>query len=351
MLRVYKPIEADDIFELHLLVEHLVCEVWCKADNLDFNTKLLPDLQIYSKTYEWVGNGISKIYEKCKDPNISNADRKAISNAFIVNNKIEELCDGTVQAIAFDTLPTVAQVDMKDFLINFYEELLNRKKVKGDKLDYYKKLQELNQFRYCPCCGFMHFSTGQIGNREDYDHYLPKYSYPFCSVNFKNLVPLCDKCNQDSKGTKDPINNNSKAFYPFQAASTDISISTTFSSGLTRKMYDVLVNSQEEKWPDVTEIQIDVSGADDEKVVTWDKLFNIKNRYAENTSKFTFSELKRLKIKHAERELNNLSKTFVDSLEYYKKDYKNDYYDDEKFLKIPFIQSIINTPALSANYQ
>ncbi|WP_193051156.1 hypothetical protein [Pseudoalteromonas undina] len=39
--------------------------------------------------------------------------------------------------------------------------------------------------------------------RASYDHYLPKKLYPFLAVDFNNLIPCCQKCNEKAKGELD----------------------------------------------------------------------------------------------------------------------------------------------------
>lgn len=347
MLRVYRAFEKDDIFGLHDVVKHLVCEVWCKADEYDYTTKLSPELKRYAEAYPWVNEGVKNIYSECKTPKLTSDQRKVISEAFVTNNKIEELCNG-LKPVPLNVLPDVVAKYMQPLLERFYKELLDRKIVGGDKLKYYKRLQDENQFNECPCCGYMPFSSGDIGSREDYDHYLPKSKYPFASVNFKNLVPLCDKCNCDTKGANDPIENNRLAFYPFRTNEIVINIQTKLANTLTAKMYDVLVNGKEEKWPDVKDITITVSGAENDQVKTWNEVFDIQNRYADRTKQHTFIWLKRLKDLHrSNREKEGKSTmTFKESLLETKENYKPDYFTEQNFLKIPFIQAVIETPAL-----
>ncbi len=60
--------------------------------------------------------------------------------------------------------------------------------------------------------------------REAYDHYLPKFLYPFNSMNCKNLVPACHHCNSTYKSSQDPAYapkdptqaaTRRKVFYPY----------------------------------------------------------------------------------------------------------------------------------------
>lgn len=57
--------------------------------------------------------------------------------------------------------------------------------------------------------------------RASYDHYLPKKYYPFLSVDFDNLIPCCQKCNEKAKGETDvlePDGNRVVAFNPYRDA-------------------------------------------------------------------------------------------------------------------------------------
>lgn len=54
--------------------------------------------------------------------------------------------------------------------------------------------------------------------RASYDHYLPKKHYPFLAVDFDNLIPCCQKCNEKAKGEKDFLvldGNRQLAFNPY----------------------------------------------------------------------------------------------------------------------------------------
>jgi len=55
--------------------------------------------------------------------------------------------------------------------------------------------------------------------RASYDHYLPKAHYPFLAVDFNNLIPCCDVCNEDFKEEKDMLVNEGRrelAFTPYE---------------------------------------------------------------------------------------------------------------------------------------
>ena len=64
---------------------------------------------------------------------------------------------------------------------------------------------------------------------------MPKGSYPFISVNFKNLAPMCSECNSSYKLAKDPTKHidplhaasgstRRKSFYSYAVADSAICI-------------------------------------------------------------------------------------------------------------------------------
>ena len=94
MLRTYKPLNHHSIFVYQQHVEHLVCNVWCKAEAgvncQDLLTKEVED--IYTKR-DWVKAGVDEIYELCKA--LTPDERTAIREAFFMNNDIDSFCEAS----------------------------------------------------------------------------------------------------------------------------------------------------------------------------------------------------------------------------------------------------------------
>jgi hypothetical protein len=339
MLRVCTPIDNDPIFELHGFAQHIVCDVWCEQDNRNCVDKI--DV-IYQPilSYDWVLSKIMEIDKICEG--LSPVALTKIKAAFITNNKIEEICNG-VTAIYLNQLDEVVQNEMQPLFIQFYEELLERSKVGGDKLKFYNSLYRINRFKFCICCGYMPFDTGLLSRREAFDHYLPKSKYPFASVNFKNLMPLCYKCNSDRKKDKDPVEGGRKAFYPFRNTHTVIDITTSLGAGFMRSLYETFVNGVDEynmDPPDLTDIKIEINSLEQEEVDTWEELFQVKGRFSERTSQFSFSHLLKMKRRFNDKKLTDPQWQFDQTLNYHISDYENDKFSDEKFLKIPFMKAM-----------
>lgn len=331
MLRTYKPIQHE-IFTLHGHLEHLVCQVWCNANDNDSCTDLLEEdfEEIYNE-YDWLKADVDAVYDKCKE--LSAEERSQIREAFNVNNRIEELCNGTLRPKYLNDLPSVVENNMKPLLVKFYNDLLDRVTVAGDKLEYYNALQLENDFAFCPCCGLVPIESAESHYREDNDHYFPKAEFPFASVNFKNLVPLCSKCNKKCKGSKNPIESDKVAFYPFSGKhdNVEVDISITDSESLDyRKLED-------------NDIQIHIEG-DSNKIVTWDWLFEIKARYNEEVRKFYYTELRILANRIHKNSTRRSGLTYLEIIEDKIEEYEFEKYSDRKFLKIPFLKALLNQP-------
>lgn len=337
MLRVYKPINHE-IFSLHKQLEHLVCQVWCSANTTTPCSDLLEeDFEEIYNSYDWLKNDVDAVYEKCKTLSIE--QRADIKEAFFINNRIEDICNGNIRPKYLDDLPDVVKSEMKPLLVKFYDYLLGLAKIKGDKLDYYNKLMEKNNFQFCPCCGLVPIETAESHYREDNDHYLPKSDFPFASVNFNNLIPLCSKCNKKSKGTKNPVENDRKAFYPFSSNHKDIEVEISIKDSLS---VDFLKLKEED-------IEINFN-SDVDKTDTWDWLFDITERYNEETRKFSYTELRKISGRIFRNSKRKQGLSYKEILEDQIEDYTIDKYGDRSFLKISFLREILQKPEWMAVY-
>jgi len=137
--------------------------------------------------------------------------------------------------------------------------------------EHYKEFIKINSKGKCPFCGLIPIDGEYDDTREAYDHYLPKSKYPFSSINFKNLAPICNKCNSGNKGTKDPLHdtkgNRRKSFYAYNAMPYTLEI------GLEINSPDILK---------LTPQDITITFGPDnlsEEIRTWNELFGIEERY------------------------------------------------------------------------
>lgn len=337
MLRLYKPI-THDIFKLQAMLQHLVCSVWCEAAvDETCESKLNAEFKALYLAYDWLKLEVDSIYMKFEG--VSPIERIKIKKAFKITNSIERLCEGELIPIYLNELPDIIENDVKPLLVDFYETLLERAKVPGTKKDYYEKLIKTNDFKYCPCCGMTDFEHEDSSNREAFDHYLPKAHYPFSSVNFENLVPLCYKCNSDRKGEQDPIEGGRNAFYPFSTGEHKMEINFTIDKTKDLRALERI---------DLT-IEF-ISIGNEEKIETWNTLFAISERYNDKTRGFAQTHLRKIKRRHLEFAEGKAGWTYTNSLDKLIKDYEIDKYDDKKFLKIALMKELKNCSDLIEVY-
>jgi len=344
MLRLYTPIEHD-IFTLQTLLEKVVCDVWCTACNDSCDSKLeqaFKDIYHYSykstpKDKKTLKDEVERIYTIFKG--LSQDKKNKVKAAFIANNDIESLCNGAKPVYLAD-LPDVVENDIKPLFKWCYETLLENKLVAGDKMDYYNQLITENDFDTCPCCGLIDFESAESWCREDFDHYLPKSIYPFSSVNFKNLVPLCNKCNQVRKKAKDPIEKDRIVFYPFSKDTHHIKIVINCTN-------DIDENTKELNF---SNLEIVLNGKTS-KLETWDWLFAIKYRYNEYIKSKAKSWLRELTTRFERNKKREQGLTYLEIINDHIEDYEEDKYSEKKFLKIAFLKALKNDNHFMAVYE
>lgn len=335
MLRTYKPLDNHPVFIYQTHVQYLICDVWCNAvDGQSCQDLLSEELEAIYSARDWVKTAVDEIYEICKG--LTDDDRAAIREAFFVNNDVESLCEGLSIPIELNTLHFVVEQKMKPLLVRFYNDLINSK----EKLDYYNKLIEnSDSYKFCPCCGLTPIESAESHYREDNDHYLPKADYPFASVNFGNLPPLCSKCNKKCKSTKNPFENGRVSFYAFKPLENEFEISVDIDDDDSTD-YLQLIES---------EVVIGFNN-NTNKVDTWNWLFDINTRYNEEIRQFSKTELRILANRFRRNDQRKQGMSYEEILNDIIEDYDIDKYDDRKFLKAPFLREMLNKPEWLAIY-
>jgi hypothetical protein len=141
----------------------------------------------------------------------------------------------------------------------------------GDIDSHYEAFVKENSEGKCPYCGYSDIKGSHHTKREAYDHFLPKGTYPFNSVNFRNLAPMCYECNSTYKLGKDPIRGpggaRRKAFYSYANAATAISITVVIKN-------TNLANLK----PSDVDLEITAPGHEQE-IASWRDVFGIDERY------------------------------------------------------------------------
>ncbi|MCY2976980.1 MAG: hypothetical protein NTW52_20185 [Planctomycetota bacterium] len=336
-------------------LDHLVKEVWCKTKGIFTLDLLHPTLRevveaIYNveedktrgKTKDWLYGPITTIYDIFKDE-LTPAQRQKVAVWYDTNNDIEALCSCDRTKI----LGTYADVkvinekleeELKSFFQSLFTDVIHLGAITsqiGDIDDHYIEFVKANKAGKCPYCGYNDIKGVHHSRREAYDHFLPKGVYPFNSVNFRNLAPMCHECNSSYKLKLDPVRHidpisrkntgtRRKAFYSYSANSPAISVSVTLRTGDVNKLT-----------PDNIDIQIDSPGYDQE-VESWTEVFGIEERYkakccAENDGKAW--------LQHVIEESANYGRSVDELLAEIERAANRAPYDSANFLKRPFLKA------------
>lgn len=282
------PIEGFQVY-----LDHLVKEVWCKAID-DFSLDLLhPELKLIveeifnddSITKDHLDGPIRQIYELFKTQ-LTAAQRQQVSNWYDHNNDIEALCacDPDKPPATYADIRAInanLETALKDFCKGLFTDVIHLKAVTsriGTIVEHYTAFVTENVEGKCPYCGYEDIRGVHHTKRGAYDHFLPKGTYPFNSVNFRNLAPMCSDCNSTYKLQKDPTRHidpisrktggvRRKAFYSYATAAPGITVTVTL------KTKDV-TNLQ----PNNIDLQLTAPGREEE-VETWKDVFGIEERY------------------------------------------------------------------------
>lgn len=309
MLFSYKYINHD-IEKIQKFLDFLFYDVWVIAEG-DFDVEKLNGNPELKGIYIDFGNvdydsESAEKFQKGKSANFFNTSIEKIFKAFAeiddddfklrlidfyhINNGIEDLCcNKSNSPITYSDLKG-SYPNLEKVLNNFYYSLYGRESPFNLKAfgelnktllpSHYEDFMEINDEEICPFCGILPLKGNNHSYKEAYDHYLPKGIYPFNSLNFKNLVPICNECNSTYKLSKEPIYEDYKgidpllkedkrqlSFYPYSDAIPDIEFS------ILLKTKDINNIKKED-----IELGIQSVGFD-EQIDSWKRVYGIEERY------------------------------------------------------------------------
>lgn len=340
MLQPYQ-FKYSKIHRVHSFVNYVMLQVMLKAKTLvaaDFDSSLvLPKYQnlIDSTNPKYILTPLKEIYLICKG--LSPAHLKTLRKAVHNNNQIRELCNGKrkpVRYIDIEKIDAELAKQVKIFCDALYTECLDLACFYSQyetTTAYYKKL--VGRKVVCNCCGVFHILNKYHAHRSALDHYLPKSIYPFVSVNFKNLMPICDTCNSKykldkdtleiitNKGKRNETRQRTKAFYPFSKSSYTIDIKINL-----LKKYDKTIE------PKDMEIFLSYR-AGQQQTDNWDRVFGITDNY----KAICCSDDMDVHCEEYFAAMKNRGTTLQKHLE----DLERNKYHNMNFLKIPFLKAII----------
>ena len=336
---VYK---YHQISKFQSFINYLFLEVIFNNDILENNDAYSNDLLI--DKYKSILNNVSNehlydslliIYKICKD--LNKVDLKLLRTAVHCNNKIEQLCSGDESPITYREINKIDHqltIELKKIFGKLYKHVINLQPVYskyGKKDEFYKLM--IDTETVCHCCGvgaMINIHQNPVGAL---DHYFPINHYPFSSINFKNLIPICDICNSKYKTQKDTLfllktrtkfgvkrtsTTKHKAFFPYSDEYDLVNVSVEISSddlkNLSKK--DISIKYLLENR--------------DEEILNWERLFKVSETHKANL-------LSNESREYINQQFDIINTFDLDFDSYYSKLSNNMFYD-KNFIRLPFLK-------------
>ncbi len=341
---------THDIEKFQTWLDHLVKTVWCRNGGAYSLSLLHADLKAVVEeiaiddriTTNYL-DGPIKAIDAIFQNQLTSAQRAQVSLWYDHNNDIDALCGNDPQKMPrtyaeIKVINADLEKALKAFCKSLFKDVIHLKAVTSRTAEidaHYDAFVTENNEGKCPYCGYGDIKGQHHSKREAYDHFLPKGTYPFNSVNFKNLAPMCQECNSSYKLQKDPVRHidplhkakngkRRKAFYSYATVDPGISIKLT----LTATNIDNLR-------PSDISIALDSPGREEE-VGSWSDVFGIDERYkakicAKNDGKYW--------IVQALDECLNGGKTPQEIIDKIEQNASSNPWAEANFLKRPFLRA------------
>ena len=324
------------VIKAQSFVNYIVLEILCKASKkgmpADFDENIV--INKYKKLIQNINPDYIKIpinnaYQICKDPNNFHII-KLLKKTLHSNINIKGICDSKIKPVLYSDIKKTNKElanNISSFCTYLYTEVFKLKPcidLYGEIRDHYVEFSIKNGLKNkrCPFCGIARMESEFSSKREAYDHFFPKEQYPFISVHFANLAPMCHSCNSSYKGRKNPIDVHKKGihkkvFYPY------------FNYGkinFTIEINNIRLDSIQPNEINV----INILNGYDEEIESWEDIFDIKERYKSIYAGGASSWFEEVRIA-----TNNFGMTYKD----YKDHLNVNYYIDENFMKLAFLEA------------
>lgn len=284
MLYFYKQV-MHPINNMHDYMHHFFMQLFAEVSPVYHHADFIhPDFQTIIDSHGVLDQKLNAIFTAYMA--LLPAEKKQVQQAYSNNNSIEQVCNNAVRPVKFDELSNGIQDPLKALYGSEGElyKMLTAKKgypaVKnrcGSLKGHFEKFREINPASVCPFCGMENLLTEYEDGKNEYDHYLSKNDFPFCSINFNNLTPICDTCNKPGyKGQKDipfqPKTNpqiQDELYFPYSTTFPDHSIDLKISS-TTTNLKDI------DSWT----LSIDcIPAGNVRRKNRWLEVYNIESRY------------------------------------------------------------------------
>jgi len=344
MLFPYQYI-IQDMETMQVYMDYIFDEVWMKAKDLDeFELEIFDgntDLKEIMRSFNFLPSSpewgkyflekVKNIFDIFKT--LDDIQLQQLAYWYRVNNDIETLCNGEKSPIMYMELKYFNE-ELTSELKALYGVLYNKKIIglkairsKIGTIDqHYKAFMKENNKEVCPFCGIHPMKGIYHTKREAYDHFLPKGQYPFNSINFKNLAPMCNECNSSYKLENNPIFNKEKerrkVFYPYRTEPTDMKISLS----LEADNYEHIGKE---------DIELSFTSPLQEEVDTWNALFSIDERYKAKI----VGKSGRYWINQVIDEARLRDESCIECMDVKRKLFQDNPYEEMNFLKLPFLEA------------
>lgn len=303
MIYCYTYIPNHPAYSVHDAIKHffnsLELQANCRFVNI-FTNQHTWFIDIINNT-EALGpklRAVFRAYKRINDP----ITRGHVINSFNYWDDIENRCrQNRVNQLLWDELP----IELQSPIFKLFKYLYSQLTKENIRLGHVNKLRKQHYFefysrngRICKICAIRPLDSPDV-QTNSYDHYLQISEYPYSAINYKNIIPICDKCNQaPAKGTKHILFTNYDhktrriANYPYEQnvnKTVLLTIDTIFRPN-----------------PNIT---LSFTGDSVHKINTWKNVFNIDSRYKseiKDNRKLWIDELVRVNENRVCGNINNL---------------------------------------------
>lgn len=348
MLYFYKSISPHPIEKLHSYLDFFITKMFDDTQAVYTHAYLIhPDFQGIIDTYkEQIDDRLADVFNAYIGL-ASPQEKQIVKDAYSINNDILSLSNATNTPIKYSQLPAGISTQIK----SLYDELWGDNKILGYATvvnscgtvkQHFNRFREVNEFLVCPFCGLDSLLCEHDDGRDDYDHYLLKSQYPFISINFNNLFPMCHRCNSKNKNQKDLVYENVAApqrrfYYPYSNEDNheiNLNIDSTNIDLNDPTKWQLIVNTSNPAYEDCKE--------------TWKDVFDIETRYKAIISKHSKSWKDRIFLKHHKMCIKN-GRSYAEFEDDILDDF-NDYLNiSNGILMKSFNNFVINDPNCQAN--
>lgn len=291
MIYTYKQLPPHRIENFHANIAYFFMQLFANDlaaydENILLQATFIPIVNLSKVSLKGNLVAITLAYHQ-----LTTIEKLQVQNAFQVNTNIENICTNiNAFPVKYNTVPIGIREIVKNFLTMLWDAFPQNALLEsscGTIQEHFTSFVSPSHQRalVCPFCGLNKLKTSESINRDAYDHYIPKALYPFISINFKNLFPICHECNSDEKKATDILYNGitrRQVFYPLDSSyhSDQLSIEVIPTQqynpiNFKTLLYDI-------NW----DYAIKLAGILDPRLTSWDEIFHIKRRYKENVLRY-----------------------------------------------------------------